>query len=95
MDHFFNLFHGGKLPGHFYGAIHHQGRGHHHSVAADCFDILDLYDFRLDTQLFYGFLSSLLELIAFRSTHSQDFDLFHVLPLSIDVNGVHKICLSP
>jgi hypothetical protein len=42
LDHFFDLFHGGELPGHFHDSIHHQGRGDHYPVAADLFDVFYL-----------------------------------------------------
>jgi hypothetical protein len=81
LDHFLDLFHGGNLPGHFHGSIHHQGRGDHHAIAADGFDILYLDDFGFNAEFFDRFLSSLLELVALGSTHSQHFDLFHRLLL--------------
>jgi hypothetical protein len=84
LDHFLDLFQGGKLSGHFHGPVHHQSRSHHHPVAADSFDILDLYDFRFNAEFFDRLFGSILELVALGSTHSQDFDLFHVLLLSID-----------
>jgi hypothetical protein len=93
LDHFLDLFHGRKLSGHFHGSIHHQGRGHHHPVAADSFDILDLYDFRFNAEFFDRLFGSILELVALGSTHSQDFDLFHVLLLSID--SVYEIYPFP
>jgi len=77
LDHFLDLFHGGKLSGHFHGSIHHQGRGHHHSVTADGFDIFDFNDFRFNAKFFDRLFGSILELIALGSTHPQDFDLFH------------------
>jgi hypothetical protein len=77
LDHFLDLFHGEKLSGHFHGSIHHQGRSHHHPVAADGFDILDLNDLRFNAEFFDRLLGSILELIALGSTHSQDFDFFH------------------
>jgi hypothetical protein len=93
LDHFLDLFHGGKFPGHFHGSVHHQSRGHHHSVAADGFDILDLNDFRFNAEFFDRLLGSILELVALRSTHSQNFDFLHVLILSMD--SVCEICLCP
>jgi hypothetical protein len=84
LHHFFDLFHGGKLSGHFHGSIHHQGRGHHHPVAADGFDIFDLNDFSFNAEFFDRLFGSILELVALGSTHSQHFDLFHFLLLSND-----------
>jgi len=81
----FDPFHGGNLPGHFHGSIHHQGRGDHHSIAADLFDVLYLYDLGLDAEFFDRLPSSILELVALGSTHSQDFDPFHLyLPFLVD-----------
>ena len=93
MDHFLDLFYGGKLPGHFHGSIHHQSRGDHHPVVADSFDVLHLYDFGFNAEFFDRKLGSILELVALGSTHSQDFDLFHVLLLSID--SVYEIYPFP
>jgi hypothetical protein len=81
LNHFFNLFHGGKLPGHFHGSIHRQSRGDHHPVAADLFDVFYFYDLGLDAEFFDRLPGSILELVAFGSTHSQDFDFFHLFLL--------------
>ena len=81
MDHFFDLFHGEKLPGHFHGSIHHQGRDHQDSRTGDRFDILDLDHFRFKIQFLHRFFGPLRELVAFASTHSQHFDLLHLLLL--------------
>jgi hypothetical protein len=62
-------------------SIHHQGRGDHHPVAADLFDVLHLYDLGLDTEFFDRLPGSILELVALGSTHPQNFDLFHFLLL--------------
>jgi hypothetical protein len=84
LDHFLDLFHGRELPGHFHGSLHHQGRGDHHPVAADGFDIFHFYHFRFNAEFFDRLLGSILELVALGSTHSQDFDFFHLPLLSID-----------
>jgi hypothetical protein len=81
LNHFLDLFHRRKLPGHFYGPIHRQGRGDHHPIAADLFDVFYLYDFGFDTEFFDRLLGSILELVALRSTHSQHFNFFHRLLL--------------
>jgi hypothetical protein len=70
FDPFLNFFDFGKFSRNLHHSIHHQSGSEHHPIVADHFDILDLYDFRLNAEFFDGFLSSLLELIAFRSTHS-------------------------
>jgi len=93
LDHFLDLFHGGKLSGHLHGSIHHQGRRHHHTVVADGFDILDLNDFCFNADFLDRLPGSILELVALGSTHSQDFNLFHFLLLSID--SVYEIYPFP
>jgi hypothetical protein len=93
LDYFLDLFHGGKLSGHLYGSIYHQGRSHEDPGTGDRFNVLDLEHFRLQTQFFDRLFDSLRELIALGSTHSQHFDFLHVLLLS--TNSVYEICLCP
>jgi hypothetical protein len=78
---FLNFFDFGYFAGDLDHSIHHQSRRHHHPVVADGFDILNFNDFRFNAEFFYRLFGSILELIAFRSTHSQNFDLFHRLLL--------------
>ena len=78
----FDLFDFGNFPGNFDNSINHQSRGKHHPIVANGFDILYLYDFRVNAQFLNRFLRSLLELIALGSTHSQHFNFLHVLLLS-------------
>jgi hypothetical protein len=75
----FDLFEFGNSSRNLHYPIHHQGRGHHHPVAADSLDILHLYDFGFNAEFFDRQLGSILELVALGSTHSQHFNLFHRL----------------
>jgi hypothetical protein len=94
LDPFLDFFHFGDLSCDLDDSIHNQGRSDHDSIAADLFDILHFYHFRFHTRFFNRFLSSLLELIAFGSPHSQYFDLFH-LSLPFVVLLLPNISLCP
>jgi hypothetical protein len=93
LDHFFDLFQGRKLSSHFHGSLHYQGRGDHHSVVADLFDVLYLYDLGFNAEFFDRLLGSILELVALGSTHPQDFDFLHANLLSKD--SVYEIYPFP
>jgi hypothetical protein len=77
FDPFLDFFYLGYLAGDLDHSVYYQGRGNHHAIVADGFDILYLYHFRLDAQFLNRFLRSLLEPIALCSTHSEDLNLFH------------------
>jgi hypothetical protein len=81
LDPFLDFFRFGDLSRNLHHSIDNQGRGHHYAIAADSFDILHLYDFGFNAEFFDRLLSSILELVALGSTHSQHFDLFHRLLL--------------
>ena len=72
-----DLFHIWNLPCDLHLPIHHQGWGHHHAIIGDGLDVLDLDYLGLDPQFFDRLPRSILELVAFRSTHPQNFNLFH------------------
>jgi hypothetical protein len=73
----FDFFHFRDLSRNFDHAIHNQSWGHKDAVVGDRFDILHLDHLGFNPELFDRLLCSLRELIALRSTHSKNFDLFH------------------
>jgi hypothetical protein len=78
LDPFLDFFHFGDLPRDLDDSIHNQGGSDHDTIAADLFDVLNFNHFRVRTGFFDRFFGSLRELIALGSTHSQNFDLFHL-----------------
>ena len=83
----FDLFHLGNFSCHLHHPIHHQGRSDQDAIVGDGLDILHLDDFGFDTKFFDRVFSSLRELIALRSPHTQDFNLFHMFCLLEIING--------
>jgi len=84
---FLDLFYLRDLARCLHHTVHHQCRGYHHAVIGDGLDVLDLDHLGLDTQFLDRRFCPILELIALRSTHPQDFNLFHQsLPPSLSDN---------
>jgi len=78
----FNLFKLWNLPRNLYHPIYDEGRSDEDTIIGDRFDIFHFNHFGVNSKFFDSFFSSLLELIALCSTHTQNFDLlFHCLSL--------------
>jgi hypothetical protein len=77
FDPFFDLFYFWDFPRHLYHPIDNQSGCNQHTVIRDRFDVLDLDHLSLNTQFFNCLLGSLRKLIAFGSTHAENFNLFH------------------
>jgi hypothetical protein len=82
---FLNFFYSGYLAGNLDHSIDHQSRGDHDPVAADLFNILNLHHFSFDFQISDCLFGPLRELVAFGSTHSQDFDFLHRVSLPLKI----------
>ena len=74
-----NLFNFWNFSRYLHHSVNDQSRGYKHPIIGDGFNVFHLGDLGFNTQLLDCFFSSLLELIAFGSTHSENFDLFHPL----------------
>ena len=70
-----------NLSSYLHHSIDNQSRGHQDTIVGDRLNVLHLDHLSVDTQFLDRLLGSLRELIALRSTHSENFDLFHCLYL--------------
>jgi hypothetical protein len=57
----------------------------------DPFDVLNFNHLSINSQLFDGILGSLRKLIALRSPHPQNFNLFHYIYLLKSLMVIHPI----
>ena len=73
----FDFFQFWNLSRHLHYSINDQGWGHQDAIVRDGFDVLHFDNVGLNAQFFHCVLGSLRELIALRSTHTKNFDLFH------------------
>ena len=72
-----DLFNFWNFSRYLHHSVNNQSRSYKHPIIGDGFNVFHLGDLGFNTQLLDCFFSSLLELIAFRSTHSENLDLFH------------------
>jgi hypothetical protein len=78
-----DLFYLRYLPHYLHLPLHYQGRDHHHAIIGDGLDVFNLDHFGLNTQFFDRLPRPILELIALRSIHPQNFNLFHLISLHL------------
>ena len=77
FDPFLDLFNFWNFSRYLHHSVNNQSRSYKHPIIGDGFNVFHLGDLGFNTQLLDCFFSSLLELIAFGSTHSENFDLLH------------------